>query len=131
MSDEFAGERLPDLPNAGYATFSERELSDAIMLFIRECERERRRLLAIVLGGKERWRKVAGDIWRGLPIDTDLLDSIYDYFVMLAADGEDQREFVRNIKNASVKRDILRRITPRLEAQLETLKSLPANAVVS
>lgn len=78
--------RLPDLPNAGYSTRKERETSDAIMLFMRGVDRERRWLLKIVAGGREEWHKIAGKIWsadssgRGLLIDRDMLDYMFNYF---------------------------------------------------
>ena len=39
MRDEFARTRLPDLPNAGYQTSREKQLSDEIMVFLREIGR--------------------------------------------------------------------------------------------
>ena len=51
MIDEFSGQRLPDLPNAGYSTRREKQLSDAMMFFIRGIERQRELLLMIVIEG--------------------------------------------------------------------------------
>jgi hypothetical protein len=84
MIDEFAGQRLPDLPNAGYSTQREREVSDLMMEFIRQLERDRVVLLSIVVDGPEKWRKVAGGQWRGARMDDDVLNSIYGYLVLLA-----------------------------------------------
>ena len=47
---------LPNLPNAGYATRNEKFVSEAIQEFMRETERNRLRLLTIVIGGLEQWR---------------------------------------------------------------------------
>lgn len=84
MHDEFAGQRLPDLPNAGYATARERKLSDEIMFFIRGCERNRLLLLTIVCDGKEKFRPIARKAWSHLRVDTDLCDAVYGYLALLA-----------------------------------------------
>ena len=79
-----AASRLGDLPNAGYSTKREKELSDAIMLFMRKIERDRPFLLSIVVGGKAKFRHIVGKQFRGLrPLD-DLLDKMFDYFVKQA-----------------------------------------------
>ena len=54
---------LPDLPNVGYATTREKTGSDMIMVFMREVERDRLRLLTIVVEGREKWRKVAAAVF--------------------------------------------------------------------
>jgi hypothetical protein len=116
---------LPDLPNAGYATEREKTLSDAIMEFMRQTERNRVRLLTIVIDGKARWREVAQSVWGGLRIgeDLDLLDSIYDYFVLQAAQAYPltQRALLDNLQNPSVRRDLLRELLPKLEVEREQL----------
>ena len=82
--DPFAAERLGDLPTAGYATKRERELTDAVMLFMRKVERDRPWLLLIVIEGRETFRKRISREYRGLrPLDS-LLDQMYDYFVRQA-----------------------------------------------
>lgn len=124
MSNPLSAWRLPDLPNAGYSTRAERELTDAIMNFMRKTERDRLRLVTIVLGGLSKWRSVAGDIWRGLPIDTDLVDSIYEYFTLQALDPLDQREFLDHLKNPAKKQEIRNRAWPALERQQEGLRLL-------
>lgn len=80
MSDPIRASRLGDLPDAGYATKRQKETSDAIMFFMRGVERDRMLLLAIVVDGVDKWVKTAGNVWRGLLIDRDLLVSIYRYF---------------------------------------------------
>ncbi len=82
--DALSASRLPDLPDAGYSTRRQRETSDAIMIFMRQVERERMLLLSIVVDGPEKWRKHAGTVWKGLLIDSDILNSIYRYFEMQA-----------------------------------------------
>lgn len=84
MSDEFSTQRLPDFPTEGYATMRQRMATDAIMHFCRKVERERSILLYIVCLGRRRWRQMAMKQWRGLPIDHDTLNHIYDYFVLQA-----------------------------------------------
>ena len=79
--------RLGDLPNDGYGTKREKELSDAIMLFMRNVERDRPFLLSIVVGGKSKFRHIVGKQFKGLaPLD-DLLDKMYDFFVKQAGEN--------------------------------------------
>lgn len=80
MIDEFASERLGDLPNSGYSTRRERETTDAIMIFMRAVERDRILLLSIVIDGKAKFRQLALKNWRGLLIDDRLADSMWEYF---------------------------------------------------
>ncbi len=117
---------LPDLPNAGYATLREKQLSDAVMMFMREVERDRLRLLTIVIEGKEKWRTVAGDLWRGLRIgESDgLLDSIYDYFTIQAAQSQPaiQRALLDAAQNPPKWRDLVVKLMPKVEAEREYLR---------
>lgn len=76
--------QLPDLPDAGYSSRRQKETTDAIMFFLRGVERNRPLLLDLVLGGRAKWRRVAGRVWRGLLIDGDLLNTIYGYMALLA-----------------------------------------------
>ncbi len=92
------------------------------MLFMRSVERDRFRLLSIVCEGREKWRTVAGNIWRGLRVETDSLDAIFDYFTLQAAKPLDQRDLLAAKNNPAVWRDIVRRIMPDLEAQRENLR---------
>jgi len=82
--DPFASSRLPDLPNAGYATKREKAVSDMIMQFIRTMERDRIGLLDIVCSGRAKWRKVCSTAMRGARMETELIDAIYDYLALLA-----------------------------------------------
>jgi len=79
-ADEFSSSRLGDLPNAGYATKREKELSDAIMLFMRKVERDRPFLLHIVVEGREKFAHVVLKEYRGLGLADRLVDQMYDYF---------------------------------------------------
>lgn len=117
--------RLPDLPNAGYATLNQKMLTDAICEFMRQCERDRLRLLTIVIEGPARWREVAGDVWRGLPIDTDIVDSIYAYFVIQASPIDKQEELLQNLQNEPKRKDIIRELIPYWERQREILRGMP------
>lgn len=82
--DEFADKRLPDIPNAGYSTPREKELSDAVMFFVRGAERDRLWLLSMVCDGKGKFRSVMLKAWKYLKVDEDLIDSIYGYLELLA-----------------------------------------------
>ncbi len=82
--DPFAASRLPDLPNAGYATAREKAVSDLIMQFIRSIERDRIALLDIVCSGRAKWRQVCAKALRGARMETELIDAIFNYLVLLA-----------------------------------------------
>jgi len=83
--DRYAAQRLQDIPNVGYSTWKEKQISDAIMYFMRDVERKRPLLLEIVIGGREKWLQTAHKVWgmRAL-LTTDKLDEIFDYFVQQA-----------------------------------------------
>lgn len=114
---------LPDLPNVGYATARDRAGSDQIMVFMRDIERDRVRLLTIVIEGRARWRTVARAVFGStLNIDDAALDAMYDYFTLQAARPRDQRELLDAQHNPQKWRDIVTRIMPDIEAQRETVK---------
>lgn len=115
---------LPDLPNAGYATTRERELTDAIMIFMREIERDRLRLLTIVCEGKAKWRAAAQSIWRGLKVgETDgLLDSIFTYFELQACPPRVQVALLKHQQNPAKWREIMRFAQPQIEREREALR---------
>lgn len=115
---------LPDLPNAGYATPREKELSDGIMFFMRETERDRLRLLSIVLEGKTKWRTVGASALGWLRVDTELLDAIYDYFTLQAAQPSAQRVLLSAAKNPHAWRACVKAIWPDLERQREVLRRM-------
>lgn len=96
------------------------------MFFMREIERDRVRLLTVVLEGRERWRKVAGDIWRGLRIGEDhqALDAIYAYFELQACQPHVQRELLANQKNAAKWRDLMTDARADIEAERDALVRL-------
>ena len=79
-----AASRLPDLPNAGYSTRKQKELSDAIMFLIRGFERERLLLLETVILGKDLWRKRFNAAFRVIGADDEFADAVFGYFVLLA-----------------------------------------------
>lgn len=98
-ADRFSAERLPDLPNAGYATRRERELSDAIMFFIRGAERDRLFLLSLVCDGREKFRRTFMQAFRYLRIDREAADAVFGYLVLLAgAEPEAQRDALLRMK---------------------------------
>ncbi len=115
---------LPDLPNAGYATTREKQLSDAVMQFIRSIERDRLRLLTIVLEGRERWRTVAQGTWRGLRIGESgtILDQIFMYLELMAVRPGVQRMLLDAQKKPSMWRKIMDAAKPHLEKEREQLK---------
>jgi hypothetical protein len=115
---------LPDLPNVGYSTRKDREASDAIMTFMRDVERDRLRLLAIVCEGPDRWRVVAQDIWRGSNIDIEAIDEIYRYFVLQACTPAMQAELLKAIdgRNRDRWRALVKAAMPWIERQYEAMK---------
>ena len=85
MRDEFAGQRLPDLPNEGYATRREKAASDAIMFFVRNMERNRMLLLTVVCSGREQWHKEGAEWRRALRLSTDSMNQLFNYFLLLGS----------------------------------------------
>lgn len=79
-----AASRLPDPPNAGYATKTEKLLSDIMQELCRGIERDRIQLLDIVINGHLKWRKVFKKACRFIKADDELADAVFRYFVMLA-----------------------------------------------
>ena len=88
MQDEFDGVRLPDLPTDGYESPRAKELTDAIMFFIRGMERDRLALLDIVISGPQKFRRVAGHAWRYLSMPDSLCDAVFGYLKLLATPSE-------------------------------------------
>lgn len=113
---------LPDLPNVGYSTRRDREGSDAIMDFVRKTERNRVLLLQIVVDGSAKWRKMAGDIWRGSAIDREAVDEIYRYLTLMAAKPVHQRAMLDSMKNQARYQAAVKAAMPDIEAQLEQVK---------
>jgi hypothetical protein len=117
---------LPALPNVGYATQRERAMSDCIMQFLREIERDRPRLLTIVVEGREKWRRVAGSVWRGYRIGEDdgAINAIYDYLTLLACPPPVQYRLLQTPKNKLKWNEVLRQAWPGIEQEREHLKAL-------
>lgn len=128
MSDPLAASRLPDLPDAGFATRRQKETSDAIMFFMRAAERNRPLLLSIVVDGIDKWRKTAGGVWKGLLIDRDILDSIFRYFVVQAGPNPAEQLLILHGQmqlDERLKWDKRKGATTQLrEAQRNSLKDL-------
>ena len=87
---------LGDLPNAGYATTREKELSDAMMFYLRGLEREgaegdRRLLLMMVIEGFDTWRPIAAKAFRGHRISDDELRQVFAYMVKMAGPNPQQQ----------------------------------------
>jgi hypothetical protein len=84
-----AASRLPDLPKAGYATRTQRELSDAIMFLIRGMERDRLLLLETVIQGQRLFRKRFIAAFRVIKADEEFADAVFGYLQRLARLGGD------------------------------------------
>lgn len=91
MKDEFAGQRLPDLPNAGYSTPREKQLSDEVMFFVRGTERNRVLLLTIVTERRDKFRKTTMKAWKHLKADEALVDAVFGYLVLLAGERPEEQ----------------------------------------
>lgn len=76
--------RLPDIPDAGYETRRARETTDAIMIFLRAVERDRVLLLSIVIDGKDKFRHHALKQWRGLLVNDDIANSMWEWLALNA-----------------------------------------------
>jgi hypothetical protein len=114
---------LPDLPNVGYATTREKTGSDMIMVFMREVERDRLRLLTIVVEGREKWRKVAVSVFgQSVAIDTEAIDAIYDYFTLQSCRPRTQWLLLKAAKNRMVWRTLVAYVMPHLERERERLR---------
>jgi hypothetical protein len=118
--------RLPSLPHVGTSTWREKQLHDVICDFIRQIERDRPRLLTIVLEGRERWRKVAGQVWRGYRIGEDdgALNAIYDYLLLMACPVDVQVKLLQSPHNTLKWRELTRQAMPRIEAEREALRAV-------
>ena len=101
--DPYAAERLGDLPTAGYATRRERLISDGVMIFMRETERDRRRLLAIVIEGYPLFHSRMKRQWSGFG-DPELTRNIYNYFVAQAGPNPAEQLAGLNRMDASAAR---------------------------
>lgn len=121
---------LPDLPNAGYSTVRERMLSDSVCMIMREMERNRLRLINVVLGGLDRWKRFAmKDLGRELRPDDELLTCMFRHFELWAvADWDLQQKMLRHAKNPDKWRECMREAWPGLLAQRDKLASM-ANTV--
>ena len=83
--------RLPDLPNAGYATRREKALSDAIMFSVRAWERDRPTLLMMVIEGQPTFHARCKTAWAAWRVDDDLIREVWEYVKLLAgADPQGQ-----------------------------------------
>ena len=99
MRDEFARTRLPELPNAGYQTTREKQLSDEIMVFLRGAERDRLYLVSMVCDGYDKFAKITRKAWAHLRADDDLIKAVWGYLVLLAGDApETQRNALLRMK---------------------------------
>jgi len=114
---------LPDLPIVGYATAREKALTDNMQEFCRQIERDRVRLLAIVCEGRDKWKRVAGDIWRGYRIGEEdgALNAMFNYFQLMAVAPPVQAQLLRYPKNVLKWAEIMRQAMPDIEAEREML----------
>jgi len=82
--------RLPDIPNAGYASEKQKVATDAIMFWCRNIERDRLLLLNIVVEGRDKWYRAVKEPWclasagRASALSRDLADRVFDYMEALA-----------------------------------------------
>lgn len=96
MTDEFSGQRLPDLPIVGYSGKKDKERTDVLMFFARGVERNRLLLLNIVCDGPEKFLKATKDPWGPYKIPNEKVLELFDYFVKLAGPHpHSQRELLR------------------------------------
>ena len=84
MGDPFHASRLPDIPDAGYQTPLQRELSDAVMFLLRGMERDRLLLLEVVIQGRSAWRKRFTSAFLAIKADDEMADAVFGYLLLLA-----------------------------------------------
>lgn len=72
----------------------------AILEFGKTVQKDRMLLLAIVTGGPEHWRKVAGQAFKGFMVDQQLLDGMFEAMVEWA--GEDPKKQYEALQRASL-----------------------------
>jgi hypothetical protein len=113
---------LPDLPIVGYATERQKRGTDAIMVFLREIERERLRLLTIVCEGLDRWRVVARSAFgRSMNVDDEAICAMFRYLELLACRPAYQRRLL-DTKHPDEWRAVMRQAMPDIEKQRESVK---------
>jgi hypothetical protein len=107
--------RLPDIPAAGYSTRLQKELSDALMFFLRGVERDRLLLLEIVIHGREKWRRTFLSAYRAIKADTELADAMWGYLVLLAGPNPDaQKEILQGVERQKQQQTWDKRLTTML-----------------
>lgn len=87
---------LGDLPNAGFATKREKQLSDAMMFFLRSLERDgedgdRRLLLMMVIEGYDVFEPRMLRAWRAFRVTQDEIREVWRYMVRLAGPNPQQQ----------------------------------------
>ena len=82
-----AASRLPEKPNAGFATSAQKLLSDSISQLITDLERNRLLLLEVVIGGRDRFRKSFKSAYRFAKADDEAADAVYGYLELLGKRG--------------------------------------------
>lgn len=88
---------LPDLPNAGYATKREKELTDAAMFWLRWVERHRDVLLMAVIEGEAVFLPRMMKHWRYLRVDESYVRAVFHYMRLLAG-PDPQRQLAELVK---------------------------------
>jgi len=80
-------------------------------------------LLAIVCEGRDKWKRVAGDIWRGYRIGEEdgALNAMFNYFQLLACPPRVQARLLKYPKNVLKWSEIMRQAMPDIEAEREAL----------
>jgi hypothetical protein len=115
---------LPDIPNVGYATERQKTGTDQIMTFMRDIERDRLRLLTIVVEGRDKWRQVARQVFgHAMDITDDILDEMFWYFTLQCARPRAQWALIKARKNTLVTKAILRVVLPHIERERDALKA--------
>jgi len=113
---------LPEIPNVGYATNRAKETTDAIMFFMRGVERDRVKLLDIVIHGVERFVKIGRAELRGAEIDEDVLRSVWRYFALQAMRTDYQQDVMRRPHDLFHFNNVLKRAMPDIERQAQALE---------
>lgn len=76
--------RIPEYKKLTGRAKLQAESERAVKHFLDVAAKDRLYLLAIVTGGKDHWKKIAGKAFRGFLVSDQILDNLFDFLVQQA-----------------------------------------------